>query len=106
MTREWRRGGEPLRSREGCSDLTEDLRMLFGGYLDPSSLMEPLAGRNERLFQGTLNGMPELSTSWTFLKALSSRADAGALKQVKLTGQRQRSPWPAGASGGNDSRKG
>lgn len=37
MNREWSRGGEPLRSREGYSELTEDWRKLFGGYLDLAS---------------------------------------------------------------------
>lgn len=87
MNREWSRGGEPLRSREGYSELTEDLGKLFGGYLDPSSLMEPLSGRRERLFQGALNGMAKLSSSWPSLKALSSCGDGGILKQVKLMGQ-------------------
>lgn len=105
MNKEWSRGGEPLRSREGYSELTEDWRKLFGGYLDPSSLMEPLSGRSEQLFQGALNGMPELSSSWPFLKAVSSCGDGGVLKQVKLTGRQQRSPQPAGASGKNESRK-
>lgn len=105
MNREWSRGGEPLRSREGYSELTEDWRKLFGGYLDPSSLVELLSGRSERRFQGALNGTSELSSSWPFLKALSSCGDGGVLKQVKLTGRRQRSPRPAGASGKNESRK-
>lgn len=107
MNEEWSRGGEPLRSREGYSELTEDLRKLFGGYLDPSSLMEPLSGQRERLFKGALNGMPKLSSSWPFLKALSTCGDGGILKQVKLIGQRRFGMGGGGGGGGwNDSRKG
>lgn len=104
MNKEWSREGEPLRSREGYSELTEDLRKLFGGYLDPSSLMEPLSGRREWLFQGALNGMPKLSSSWPFLKALSTCGDGGILKQVKLIGQRGFG-MGGGWGGCNDSRK-
>lgn len=100
---EWSRGGEALRSREGYSELTEDWRKLFGGYLDPSSPVELLSGQSERLFQGVLNGMLELSSFRPFLQALSSCGDGGVLKQVKLTGRQQRSLQPAGAWGKHES---
>lgn len=66
----WRESGAEEENHSGAGEAILNSLKTGGSYLEaiwiPSRLLEPLSGRSETFFQGALNGMQELSSSWPF----------------------------------------